>query len=88
MKRIFIDEISRINRKIWTVLSHIQKKYNVKIVLLGDFLQLLPVEKYKYNIQDSESFVELVDCQLIEILKLQSFERSGIKNLFEGYNDN
>ena len=41
---IFIDEISMANSKIWAVLSDIKKKYNFKIVLLGDFGQLPPVE--------------------------------------------
>ena len=66
---IFIDEISMVNSKIWAVLSNIKKKYNFKFVLLGDFGQLPPVEKYKYNVQDSELFAELVDCQLLELTK-------------------
>ena len=58
-----------VNSKIWAVLSDIKKKYNFKFVLLGDFGQLPPVEKYKYNVQDSELFAELVDCQLLELTK-------------------
>jgi hypothetical protein len=55
-----------INSKIWAVLRDIKKKYNFKFVLLGDFAQFPPVEKYKYNVKDSELFAELVDCQLLE----------------------
>ena len=58
-----------VNSKIWAVLSDIKKKYNFKFVLLGDFGQLPPVEKYKYNVQESELFAELVDCQLLELTK-------------------
>ena len=34
-----------------------------------EFRQLPPVEKYKYNVQESELFAELVDCQLLELTK-------------------
>ncbi len=33
-----------VNSKIWGVLIDIKKKYNFKFVLIGDFLQLPPVE--------------------------------------------
>ena len=58
-----------VNSKIWAVLSDIKKKYNFKFVLLEDFGQLPPVEKYKYNVQDLELFAELVDCRLLELTK-------------------
>jgi GTPase SAR1 family protein len=66
---IFVDEISMVNSKIWAVLNDIKKKYNFKFVLLGDFAQLPAVEKFKYNVKDSELFAELVDCQLLELTK-------------------
>ena len=48
-----------VNGKIWAVLRDIEKKYNFKS----------PVGKFKYHVEDSELFKELVDCQLLELTK-------------------
>ena len=58
-----------INSKIWGVLSDIKKRYNFKFVLLGDFLQLRSVEKFIYDVMNSEVFADLADCQLLELTK-------------------
>ncbi len=41
--------VEYVNRYIWAVLRDIEKKHNFTFVLLGDFVQLPPLEKYKYN---------------------------------------
>jgi ATP-dependent exoDNAse (exonuclease V) alpha subunit len=66
---IFIDEISMINSKIWGVLSDMKKKYNFKFILLGDFEQMPSVEKTNYDVENSEVFAELADCQLLALTK-------------------
>ncbi len=58
-----------IDSKIWGVLSDIKKRYNLKFVLLGDFLQLRSVEKFIYDVMNSEVFADLADCQLLELTK-------------------
>ncbi len=58
-----------VNSKIWAVLNDIKEKYNFKFVLLGDFAQLPAVEKFKYNVKDSELFAKLINCPLLELTK-------------------
>jgi energy-coupling factor transporter ATP-binding protein EcfA2 len=65
---IFIDEISMINSKCWAVLNDIKSKYNFKFVLMGDFGQLDPIETDIYDVENSEVFANLVDCQVLEML--------------------
>ncbi len=55
------------NSKIWAVLSDIKKKQDFKFVWFGDFLNCHPSKKNTYNVNDSEVFAELVDCQLLEL---------------------
>jgi hypothetical protein len=53
-----------VNSKIWGVLNDIKKKYYFKFVLLRDFSQLPPLEREKHDVENSEVFAELADCQL------------------------
>ena len=64
---IFVDEVSMINSRVWSILNDIKKKFNFKFILMGDFGQLDPVESKHYNVLNSEVFAELVDGQILEL---------------------
>ena len=66
---VFIDEISMISSKVWSVLRDIKRIYKFKFVLVGDFAQLDPVEEKKYNVLHSEIFAELCDGQMLELTR-------------------
>ena len=64
---IFIDEASMINSRVWSILMDIKKQFNFTFIILGDFGPLDPVESKVYNVEQSEIFAELVDCQILEL---------------------
>ena len=66
---VFIDEISMIQSKVWAVLRDIKKIYNFKFILVGDFMQLDPVENKIYDVENSDVFYELCDGRKMELTK-------------------
>ena len=66
---IFIDEVSMITSKIWSVLRDIKKIYGFKFVLFGDFYQLPSVESKHYDVVNSEVFSEICDGQMLELTR-------------------
>ena len=66
---IFIDEVSMINSRVWSILNDIKQNFNFKFILIGDFGQLDPVESKIYDVINSEVFAELVDCQKLELTR-------------------
>ena len=58
---IFIDEVSMISSKVWSVIRDIKNIYGFKFVLFGDFYQLPSVESKHYDVVNSEVFSEICD---------------------------
>jgi hypothetical protein len=66
---IFIDEVSMISSKIWSVIRDIKNIYGFKFVLFGDFYQLPSVETNHYDVVNSEVFAEICDGQMLELTR-------------------
>jgi hypothetical protein len=69
IKWIFIDEVSMITSKIWSVIRDIKNIYGFKFVLFGDFFQLPSVEAKRYNVLNSEVFAEICSSQMLELTR-------------------
>jgi hypothetical protein len=69
IKWIFIDEVSMITSKIWSVIRDIKNIYGFKFVLFGDFFQLPSVEAKRYNVLQSEVFAEICSSQMLELTR-------------------
>ena len=69
VKWIFIDEVSMITSKIWSVIRDIKNIYGFKFVLFGDYNQLPSVEAIHYDILNSEVFSEICDGQMLELTR-------------------
>ena len=69
VKWIFIDEVSMITSKVWSVIRDIKSIYGFKFVLFGDFYQLPSVESIHYDVLNSEVFAEICDGQMLELTR-------------------
>ena len=69
VKWIFIDEVSMITSKIWSVIRDIKNIYGFTFILFGDFHQLPSVEAIHYDIVNSEVFSEICDGQMLELTR-------------------
>lgn len=69
VKWIFVDEVSMITSKVWSVIRDIKNIYGFKFVLFGDFNQLPSVESIHYDVINSEVFAEICDGQILELTR-------------------
>lgn len=68
LKNIMIDEFSMITYEIWRILLILKKnRPEVKFMLLGDWQQLPPVEKYTGDYSQLDFVKELVDCKMLQL---------------------
>jgi tRNA A37 threonylcarbamoyladenosine biosynthesis protein TsaE len=69
LEYVFIDEISMISSKVYSVLRDIKKIYQFKFIMIGDFHQLDSVEPIHYDVKNSSVFAEICDGQMLELTK-------------------
>jgi len=83
-KYIIVDECSMINKSIFNLLINESKKYNVKILFVGDPYQLPPVgENYSktFNVPNLFNLTEIVRQELDNpLIKLLQLARNDVKN--------
>lgn len=76
---IIVDEISLVPSEFYTLLMR-AKEMGCKIILVGDYCQLPPVEKADYEYRQSATLRDLVDNQILE-LKLNKRSDDRMFNL-------
>ena len=74
---IFIDEISMVKEIFYKFFVMIKRiKPSIKIIIVGDFNQLLPIDdriqeniNYEFDYKNSVALKELCDCNMLELTK-------------------
>jgi ATP-dependent exoDNAse (exonuclease V) alpha subunit len=68
---IIVDEISMVKEIFYKIFLSIRKlKPNIKFILCGDFLQLLPVnDRFHFDYQNSQALFELCDGNKLQLTK-------------------
>ena len=78
LEYFFIDEISMISSKVYSVLRDIKKIYQFKFIMIGDFHQLDSVEPIHYDVKNSSVFAEICDGQMLELTKNWRAENDSV----------